>query len=100
MSDIDGTWHVVVDSPIGKQNFEAKLSSDDGTLRGTLTNTANNITADVFDGTTSGPEQHWKVKLQQIRMTVQFTTTVEGDTMSGKAKAGPFGTFPVSGRRG
>jgi hypothetical protein len=51
-------------------------------------------------GTSSDlPQLQWKVKLQKLKMTISFTTTVDGDTMAGKDKAGMFGSFSVLGER-
>jgi hypothetical protein len=95
----DGTWQLVIDSPMGKQHVEVALKEEGGALTGTMTNTSNNMTADVFDGSTNGDELAFKAKLKQFNMTLAFATTVQDDTMSGKVKAGMFGSYDVSGQR-
>jgi hypothetical protein len=97
--NVEGNWQLNVDSPMGKQQLTVDLHEEDGTLTGILTNNGNNMTTDIFDGSVHGDELQWKVKLQQIKVTLTFDTTVQGDTMTGKVKAGIFGKFSVSGKR-
>jgi hypothetical protein len=96
---VDGDWHLTIDSPMGKQNVVIGLTEESGKLTGTLLNKSNNMTTDIFDGSVDGEQLTWKAKLQQINMTLAFTTTVQDNTMSGKVKAGLFGNFKVSGQR-
>lgn len=97
---VDGTWRLVIESPMGKQDFSVELKQEGGQLTGTLINNANNVTTDVFDGVVDGDELRWKCKLQQIKMTLSFTARVLDDALSGKVKAGVFGTYNVTGQRG
>jgi hypothetical protein len=96
---VNGSWRLVVDSPMGKQDILVQLKEDDGRLTGTLINKGNDMASEIFDGTVENRQLQWKVKLQKLKMTVSFTTTVDGDTMAGKAKAGMFGSFSVLGER-
>ncbi len=97
---VDGIWLLAIDSPMGTQDFAVDLVTRDGALTGTLTNRGNNISTEIFDGVVDGGELRWKAKLKQLHMTVSFTTTVQDDTMSGNVKAGLFGSFAVTGKRG
>lgn len=105
---VAGTWRLVVDAPIGKQHLAVRLDGGDGAgdsdgagteLTGTVTNENNGLVADIFQGHAEGDELRWKITLQQVRLTLTFTVTVTGDTMSGKVKAGLFGRFTVRGER-
>lgn len=95
----DGTWHLSIDSPVGKQNVLVSLTTKGDQLGGSLVNLGNNVSTDIFDGHVDESGLRWKVKMQQLKMTLSFTTTVQGDAMSGQVKAGIFGRFPVSGER-
>ena len=97
--DIEGSWRLVVLSPIGKQVIATDLRADGNALTGTATNEANQKTADVFDGSMSGDTAEWKITLQEMKLTLTFEVTVANDSMSGKVKAGHFGKFSVSGER-
>jgi hypothetical protein len=97
--DVNGDWRLDVDTPMGKQSFIASLQEKEGLLGGVFVNNGNNMTTNIFDGSVNGDELNWKVQLQQMRIVVAFNVTVLGDSMTGKAKVGAFGSFSVSGKR-
>jgi hypothetical protein len=97
---VDGNWKLVIDSPMGKQNVNVDLTENDGTLAGTMVNTGNNMSTDIFDGTVRGDAVQFKAKLPHLKMTVTFDLALHGPELSGKVKAGRFGGFKVSGERG
>lgn len=96
---VAGNWQLVLNSPMGKQDVSLDLKEVDGQLSGTLVNTTNDMTSEILEGTVEGDELRWKVQLPKGKMTLTFTTTVVDDTMSGKVKAGMFGSFKLSGQR-
>jgi hypothetical protein len=96
---VDGNWRLLIDSPMGGQDFSVDLTEHGGELTGVLRNNSNNMTSDIFDGRVEDGQLRWKAKLKAIRMTVSFTATVQDDTMSGTVKAGVFGTYPLTGKR-
>jgi hypothetical protein len=96
---VAGNWQLVLNSPMGKQDVSLDLKEVDGQLSGILVNTTNDMTSEILEGTVEGDELRWKVKLPKGKMTLVFTTTVTEDTMSGKVKAGMFGSFKLSGQR-
>jgi hypothetical protein len=97
--DVDGDWQLDVDTPMGKQNFTVSLQEEEGLLSGTFVNNGNKMTTNIFDGSANGEQLNWKVQLQQMKIVVAFKTTVLGNSMTGKAKVGAFGSFNVSGKR-
>jgi hypothetical protein len=96
---VEGNWQLVIGSPMGKQQVTVVFQENDGVLTGTLTNNANQITTEIFDGSVDGDELRWKVKMKQMNMTLAFNTTVDENNITGKVKAGMFGKFAVSGKR-
>ena len=96
---VDGDWHLTVDGPIGKQDVVIALHQEEDRLSGTVLNKSNNMTTEIFDGSVAGDQLTWKAKLKQVAMTLTFTTTVQDGKMSGKMKAGLFGSFNVIGER-
>ena len=96
---VEGTWRLVVQSPMGKQNLTLVLHEDGGAVSGTQSNDAGQRSAEIFETRLDGDRLAWKVTLKEMRMTLSFDTTVEGDALSGKVKAGLFGKFAVSGQR-
>ncbi|MEV8517075.1 hypothetical protein [Dactylosporangium sp. NPDC051484] len=99
---VEGTWTLLVDTPIGEQKTVLVLHRDGARLTGSLDYRTDSL--EITDGVTSGDDAGWKVVktlnvLLRTKVTVAFTVTVEGDSMRGKADAGKFGTFDVTGRR-
>ncbi|MER7006920.1 hypothetical protein ABT297_28325 [Dactylosporangium sp. NPDC000555] len=100
---VEGTWTLSIDTPIGEQKTVLALHRDGDRLTGSLDYRTDSL--EIIDGTISGDDAGWKVVktlnvLLRTKVTVAFTVTVEGDSMRGKADAGKFGTFDVTGRRG
>jgi hypothetical protein len=96
---VDGNWQLVLNSPMGKQDVVLELKETGGQLTGVLVNKTNNLSTEILEGARDGDELRWKVKLPQGKMTLTFTTTVRDDSMSGKVKAGMFGSFTFTGQR-
>ncbi|MEV6851382.1 hypothetical protein [Actinoplanes sp. NPDC051411] len=96
---VDGSWALVIDSPMGKQKVIITLKEEAGQLTGTLLSKSNKMTTDLFDGGVVGGELTWKAELQLMDVTLTFNTAVEDDVMSGKVNADLFGNFNLSGHR-
>lgn len=100
MSDIDGNWQVVIDSPMGKQSLFVDLKADGDKVTGTATANGQVIDPDILDGEIAGDVVSWKVKVKKpVPLTMKLTLTQNGDKLVGKCKPGMFGTFPASGNR-
>jgi hypothetical protein len=97
--DVAGTWRLVVQSPMGRQNLTLVLREDAEGLAGTQVNDSNQRAAEIFEASLSGDRLAWKVTLKEMKMTLAFDTTVADGELTGKVKAGFFGKFNVSGRR-
>jgi hypothetical protein len=94
----DGTWNVVIDTPMGKQNASIVLASAGNTLTGTVTDGFGQT--DIADGVVDGNQLSWSQKMTKpFAMTLGFTVTIDGDEMAGSVKAGAFGTSPLTGTR-
>jgi len=95
---VSGTWKLTIDTPLGTQESTLELNEDGGTLTGTATQ--GDETTEIFDGTVDGDNVTWKVKVTKpISVTATLTGTVNGDEMSGHAKAGFFPAAPFTGVR-
>ena len=96
---IDGTWNIVMKTPIGEQQSTLVLTTDGGALQGTMSSATMGSTA-LKDGKADGSTATWKADITQpMAMTLDFSATVEGDAISGNAKLGMFGNAPFSGAR-
>ena len=95
---VDGTWNLVVKSPMGDQPSTLTLKADGGTLTGTASAQGN--TNDIANGKVDGDNVSWSNSITTpFPMTLEFSGTVAGDTLNGSVKAGSFGSFPFTGAR-
>ena len=96
---IDGTWNIVMKTPIGDQQATLALSANGQSVQGTMSSGSMGATT-LRDGTTDGKTASWKADISQpMSMTLEFTADIEGDTISGNAKLGMFGNAPFTGTR-
>jgi hypothetical protein len=96
--NVDGKWHIVIDSPLGRQEGVVDLQTDGATLTGT--SSGGGMTVDIFDGTVDGDRLRYAIRIKQpMPMKLQFDLTVAGETLSGTVKAGILGRQKVSGAR-
>ena len=95
----DGTWQITVNTPMGAQATTLTLASDGATLTGEQS--ADGSSTPIHDGSVDGDSVSWKVDVTKpMALTVSFRGKVEGDKISGKAKAGMFPAMAFEGSRG
>ncbi|WP_143743267.1 hypothetical protein OG836_04140 [Micromonospora zamorensis] len=98
MLSIDGTWNVIIDSPMGTQHGVLELSTEDDRVTGT--GQALGTTMEVADGTANGDEVTFALDFTRpVPMRLDFHLSVSGDSIAGEAKAGPVGRWKVAGQR-
>jgi len=96
---VDGTWKLVVNTPMGAQESTLVISSSGSTLMGTQ-NAGAGDGRPIEEGTVDGNDISWKASITKpMPMTLEFSATVEGDKMTGNVKLGMFGNAPLSGER-
>jgi len=95
---IDGKWNIVVKSPMGEQKSVLTFKQEGNTLTGS--GEAQGNSQAIQDGKIDGNNVSWKVSITTpFPMTLEFGGTLAGDALSGKVKAGSFGSFDWSGAR-
>jgi len=95
----DGTWNLTMDTPMGERRSTLTLSTSGGTLTGKQEAEGN--TTDITDGTVNGNDVSWKVAITNpMPLTLTFSGTVDGSSLTGTADTGMFGSFPFQGTRG
>jgi len=94
---IAGTWRLVIDSPIGKTPATADLKVNGNKITGTVT--AEQGGMDVVGSIANGRARFAGVTYVPFKITIEYDLAINGDTLSGDSKNGPFGTFPVEGKR-
>jgi hypothetical protein len=95
---VDGTWKIVMETPMGTRNATLSLATSGGTLTGKMSGEAG--TTDIADGAVSGNKVSFKVDITNpMPLTLEFSAAIDGDKLSGKVKLGMFGDAPLSGTR-
>ncbi len=96
---IDGIWNLTVNTPMGPQASTLTIATSGASLTGTQSAGHSEGQA-ISDGTVNGNAVTWKSAITKpMPMTLSFSGTVDGDTISGDVKLGMFGTQPFSGTR-
>lgn len=96
----DGTWKLVMKTPIGERKATLVLNSAGAALTGKMTNEEGNST-DIFDGKGSGNGVTFKAAVKSpMPLTLEFAASVDGDKISGTVTASGVGSWPFSGTRG
>ena len=94
----DGTWNLTMETPMGERRSTLTLSTAGGTLTGKQEAEGN--TTDIADGSVSGNSLSWKVSITNpMPLTLTFSGTVDGNSLTGSADTGMFGSFPFQGTR-
>jgi len=87
-----------MNTPMGERRSTLTLSTAGGTLTGTQEAEGN--TTDIADGTANGNDLSWKVSITNpMPLTLTFSGTVDGNSLTGTADTGMFGSFPFEGTR-
>jgi hypothetical protein len=96
----DGTWNITMQTPMGAQSGTLDLTADGGTLTGTMTAAAAPEPMEITEGTVDGSSLSWKAALTQpMPITLAFTATVDGNSISGDVSLGAFGNATFEGTR-
>jgi hypothetical protein len=95
---VDGNWNLTMTTPMGDRQATLSLQSSGSTLTGTQG--ADGNSGEIFDGAVNGNNVSWKVSITNpMPLTLEFTGSVSGDSMSGEMGIGPMGSFPFTGAR-
>ena len=98
MSNVDGVWNTVTNTPMGPQSATVTLATDGNTLTGNMSGPQGTI--DIEDGAVDGDSVSWKANITSpMAMTLEFSATVNGDEISGNVTLGAFGNASFSGTR-
>ncbi|GFE87655.1 xanthine dehydrogenase [Steroidobacter agaridevorans] len=94
---VDGSWKMVLATPMGPQPMTGHFETQGGVLKGTL---ASDQGSQDFEGTVTGNLLKWEMKVTKpMPLTLKYELLIDGDTLFGKAKLGIFGTAKVTGQR-
>ena len=89
---LEGKWNLVVKGPTGAEPTVLVIEHKDGVLTGTQT--GQGTTSAVTEVTVNGNQVSWINHVTKpLKLKVTFTGEIQGNTMSGKCKAGFVGSF-------
>ena len=98
MSTADGTWNCTMDTPMGGGAVTLILETNGNVLSGTLKSDQGEMA--FTDGTVDGDNLSWVVKVDQpMPMEIATKATIDGDTLTGEATLGSFGSAKLTGTR-
>jgi hypothetical protein len=92
---IAGSWEVAIHTPMGDQLLSVDFTDDHtGVAR------YGQISAPLTDVSVSGDTMTCSIVVTEpLPVTFRCSATVDGDTMTGTARAGVLGSFAMAGRR-
>lgn len=95
---VDGTWNLVIATPIGKQLATLELSRQAGELHGIARGAAEDVP--LTDLTLEGNRLTWAQSITRpMRLNLTFDVTIIGDELTGTSQAGRLPKSTVTGRR-
>ena len=94
----DGNWNLVISTPMGERQATLSVKAEGAVLKGSQAAEGNS--AAIFDGNVDGDTIGWKVSITNpMPITLIFSGTVQGDSISGTVVFGAFGSSSFSGTR-
>ncbi|HSW15125.1 MAG TPA: cytochrome P450 [Solimonas sp.] len=92
---LEGTWNVVVKGPTGPQPAVLVLERSGDKITGAQTGQGS--TSQIADFKRDGAKIYWANHITKpMKMKVEFTGELNGNVISGKAKAGFMGSYPFT----
>jgi hypothetical protein len=95
---VEGTWDLVIATPIGKQHVVLELIRHDEALTGIAKGESEDV--ELTELRVDGNRLTWAQAITKpLRLNLTFDVTVDGDSLAGKSKAGRLPSSKVTGRR-
>ncbi|WP_307867768.1 hypothetical protein [Umezawaea beigongshangensis] len=89
-----------MDTPLGKQRAVLELSTRDGSLHGAVRDLRHGEEVVVTDLVRDGDRLTWAQSVTRpLRLNLVFDVVVDGDELTGRARAGRLPASAVTGRR-
>jgi len=96
-AQVDGTWQIVMSTPMGPQEMTARFRSDGAAVSGELESAEG---SQAFAGTLDGNRIRFDLSVEKpMKLTLKYDILIDGDSLTGKAKMGMFGSAKLSGQR-
>jgi len=96
---LDGVWDLVVEAPMGEQHSVITLREEGGVVSGESAQ-AGAPSVPLVKAKRVGDKVSWSADITKpMRLKIDFTLTLAGDTLEGVASPGFFGKFPARATR-
>ncbi|GBG11108.1 putative thiamine biosynthesis protein ThiJ [Paenibacillus agaridevorans] len=97
-SNLAGNWETIIATPVGKMPVLLSIVIRDGDLQGTATQ--GDETVELIDPDWQNDRLSWSLRVTKpMRLNLKFEVAVNGDVMTGIAKAGILPASKVTGKR-
>jgi hypothetical protein len=97
MSDLNGTYAFVANTPMGNQDMTLTITVDGLAFTGT---SAGAMGSSDVAGSVNGNTIVWKQPITvPMPLILDCEATIDGETISGTVDTGAFGTFPIKGTK-
>jgi hypothetical protein len=98
MTTFAGSWDVTNEALVGTMAVVFDITEKDGAIHGIARSDAE--TVDFLDVVVEGNRLTWSLMVTTpMRLTLKFDVDVDGDTMTGTSRAGPFLASTLFGSR-
>ena len=94
---IDGAWAITMATPMGPQQMTGHFRTTDTTVEGELVSPEG---SQGFTGSREGNRIKFDLKVEKpMKLTLKYDIEFAGDSLTGKAKMGMFGSAKLTGER-
>jgi hypothetical protein len=98
MHSAEGTWDLIMSTPVGRIGATVELIRRDGVLTGTARGQGEEVP--LTDLVADGDRLTWKQAVTKpLRLNLVFAVTIDGDTLTGTSRAGRLPASRVTGER-
>ncbi|WP_431676519.1 hypothetical protein [Kitasatospora sp. KL5] len=95
---VEGTWDLVISTPIGRIKAVVDIRQQDGVLAGTARGAGEEVP--LGDLALDGDRLTWtQAVTRPLRLNLAFAVKLAGDTLTGTSKAGRLPASQVTGER-
>lgn len=92
----NGTWNIVMKTPMGDREAKLTLAQDGDALSGTMESDGQAM--DIANASVEGDRAKWDANITTpMPLTLSFDVGQDGDNLDGTVKLGMFGNAPVTG---
>lgn len=97
---VEGAWELSIQTPLGRQHTVLTLTRHENSLSGTMRDVRHGELVELKELQQQGTRLTWAQSITRpMRLNLTFEVTVDGDELTGLAKAGRLPASRVTGRR-